>query len=78
MCLGSFRPVVVTSKREPSVLFKAEKVLHTLAKTKHVELHPIVATLIQGLNEINNHKVPRVMALTDPSTVSLCSRWFLF
>ncbi|GAQ85485.1 hypothetical protein KFL_002370200, partial [Klebsormidium nitens] len=69
------KPVIVTSKREPSGLLKAEKVLHTLAKTKHVELHPIVATMIQGLNEINNHKHPRVMAITDPSTMPA---WFPF
>jgi hypothetical protein len=60
----------VTTEGDPPRLPKTEKVLLALAKTRHVELHPIVATMIQGLNEINNHKVPRVKALGDPSSVS--------
>lgn len=44
--------------------------LKALVETKHVELHPIVAALIKGLNELNENKVPRTKALTDPSTVS--------
>ncbi|GAQ86191.1 hypothetical protein KFL_002750080 [Klebsormidium nitens] len=67
------RPVVVALEGDPPRLPRTESVLLALAKTRHVELHPIVAMMIQGFNEINNHKVPRVKALADPSTIP---SWF--
>ncbi|GAQ79891.1 hypothetical protein KFL_000400340 [Klebsormidium nitens] len=52
----------------PGGLRKAE-CLKDLVNTKHVELHPIVAALIKGLNDINDHNFPRTKAKDDPSTV---------
>lgn len=63
---------MVALEGDPPRLPRTENVLLALAKTRHVELHPIVAMMIQGLNEINSHKVPRVKALADPTTVRVC------
>jgi hypothetical protein len=65
------RRIVVTDGALQPNLLTAEQVFTAAAKTKHVEIHPIVALLINGMNELNNHKIPRINALTDPSTVSL-------
>jgi hypothetical protein len=35
-----------------------------------VELHPIVAALVEALNTLNEHKTPRTKALKDATTVS--------
>lgn len=59
----------MTSKHKGSqCLMRAE---YVLAKVRHVELHPIVAAMVKGLNKINKHNFPRAMALTNPSTVSI-------
>jgi hypothetical protein len=45
-------------------------ILRTSASVRHSELHPIVATLINGMDEITSQKGPRKLARKDPARVS--------
>jgi hypothetical protein len=54
----------------PPMLPRTEATFAEKAKTKHTDLHPIVAVLMAALNEFNGHTSPRRMALTDPDTVT--------
>ncbi|GAQ88951.1 hypothetical protein KFL_004720100 [Klebsormidium nitens] len=58
-------PIVVWEEGNISILRRAEE---ALAKTKHAELHPIVAVMIDSLNKLNGHKVSRSTALKDSSS----------
>jgi hypothetical protein len=59
----------VARPHDPRGLRKS-KDLQKLVKTKHVELHPIVVSLVKGLNALNKHRFPRTRALEDATTVS--------
>jgi hypothetical protein len=60
----------ISASGNPPVLPRTEATFAEKAKTKHTDLHPIVAVLMAALNEFNDHTSPRRMALTDPHTVS--------
>jgi hypothetical protein len=49
---------------------RVAEVLRTSASVRHSELHPIVATLINGMDEITCSKGPRKLARKDPARVS--------
>ncbi|GAQ88950.1 hypothetical protein KFL_004720090 [Klebsormidium nitens] len=52
---------------------KTEATFAQNTRTRHTDLHPIVAVLMAKLNEINGHNSPRTMAIKHPDTLPL---WF--